>query len=621
MGQKIRQLSGSTVSIDRLPLTKRIPVSRRDWGYFSLRWLIPVALILYLFETGTMPRLTNGPALGVLITCVATNLIFLTLLFTDRSSRLLVVVLVGVDMMMALSVILLTEPALIWLALIPTMVAGFYFDWLAGLFVGVLMAATFFGFETFYEHPAEFGLSAALTGISLTLAGPLAALLARDDVEMNIVNDRFRDRARRVEQVARLAQEQMHVLYEMAEVLSKSKLDPKRVLSSAVSFALDSLERMGAPPPLYAAVLLFADAGIKGTVLRVARASLTVPPSDQEVQVKGQAGAIERALRFVEPTMCEDPEKDPDLREFESFRACKSVMVLPLRTGDESYGVMCVGSREANAFKDTHIELMAAVTNQISVSLNNVRLFSALLEERDRIVQIERDARAQLASELHDGPTQGIAAITMRLNYIRKLIEKKPESAVDELYNIEDMARRTTKEIRHMLFELRPKALDSGLKAGLEQLAVKMKETYDQNVVVVMRDGLDHQLDTQTTQTLFSIANEVVNNSRKHAQAERIIVDVSTDQEMLVLNITDNGVGFNVQKALQDARQREGHLGLINLQERAALLDGALHIDSAPGQGTRTTVVVPLEVIKLRKEEELSRAQEASDRLVARTAP
>jgi signal transduction histidine kinase len=195
---------------------------------------------------------------------------------------------------------------------------------------------------------------------------------------------------------------------------------------------------------------------------------------------------------------------------------------------------------------------------------------------------------------------------------VRKLIEKKPENAVDELYAIEDMARRTTKEIRHMLFELRPKALDAGLKSGLEQLAVKMKETYDQNVVVTMRDGLDQQLDAQTTTTLFSIASETVNNARKHAQASRIDVAVHSERDMLVLNIADNGVGFDVDKAIQEARQREGHLGLTNLQERAALLEGALHIESASGKGTRTTVVIPLELVKVRKQEETTRSADGS---------
>jgi signal transduction histidine kinase len=228
---------------------------------------------------------------------------------------------------------------------------------------------------------------------------------------------------------------------------------------------------------------------------------------------------------------------------------------------------------------------------------------------------------AQLASDLHDGPTQGVAAITMRLNYVRKLIERKPESAMEELFAIEDMARRTTKEIRHMLFELRPKALDNGLAPGLEQLGVKMRETYELNVQVHMDPGLDSILDSQSMQTLFSIAQETVNNARKHAESTLITVKVDVIEDMLILEIADNGKGFDVAKALADARHREGHLGLVNLQERAALIEGELRIESAPGRGTRTTVVVPLDVVRIRREEEMNRmVDRAESKVVARSA-
>jgi signal transduction histidine kinase len=622
MSSQSRQSASPTTDLgsDRIPLTGRIPVSHREWAMFGLRWIIPIGLLLHLFGTAQGEPVNTLRLMLVVGVSALSNLIVLLVLMTNSWTRLASIVIIVLDTLLVLAGITATGASMIWLGLVPVSITGFYFNWMEGLLAGVLLAGGFFATQVLSTQTVQSDLEALVLGILVVpAAGPLVALLSRSDGEQAVLRDRFRERSRRVEQVARLAQEQMHVIYEMAEVLSKSKLDPKRVLASAVTFALDSLERMGVPPPLFAMVLLFADAEVgSGTVLRVARASMTVAPSDQEVEVRGRHGIIEKVLRLSDPAVSHAPDNDPELAMFDSFRQCKSVLVLPLRAGDEAYGVMCIGCRIPDSFKDTHIELMAAVTNQAAAALNNVRLYVTLLEERDRIVQIEKDARAQLASELHDGPTQGVAAITMRLNYVRKLIERKPESAVDELYAIEDMARRTTKEIRHMLFELRPKALDSGLRSGLEQLAVKMKETYDQNVVITMSSGLDEKLDTQTTQTLFSIASEVVNNARKHAQATRIEVALHTESQMLVLNVTDNGVGFDVEKALEEAKHREGHLGLLNLQERAALLEGALHIDSSPGHGTRTTVVIPIEVVEMRREEESNRAANTTDRVVAR---
>jgi signal transduction histidine kinase len=127
-------------------------------------------------------------------------------------------------------------------------------------------------------------------------------------------------------------------------------------------------------------------------------------------------------------------------------------------------------------------------------------------------------------------------------------------------------------------------------------------------------------LDTQTTTTLFSISSECINNARKHAKASQIDVNLRVQDDLFVLQIADDGIGFDVDKALTDARMREGHLGLINLQERAALVDGTLHIDSAPGKGTRTTIVIPIETLRIRKEEEESRTATADQKVVARAA-
>jgi signal transduction histidine kinase len=400
-------------------------------------------------------------------------------------------------------------------------------------------------------------------------------------------------------------------VYELTDVLSASKLDPKRVLRAAVSFGLEGLERVGVPSPLYGAVLLFANAeeGVD-PVLRIAQASMSVAPADALAVIPGVEGLIADALQAAEPLVSHAPDVDAELRRFESFGSCSTVVCLPLRSGNESYGVMLVGSPHDNAFGEMHLEMIRAVANQAASSLNNARLYGSLLEQRDRLVEVEKATRAQLAGELHDGPTQGVAAITMRLNYIRKLIEKKPERAVQELYQVEDVARRTTKEIRHMLFELRPKALEQGLKAGLEQLADKTKDTYDQNVELLVDDRADHLLDEQTTQTLFSIAVETVNNARKHAKADQIVIQLDVQQDMLVMKISDDGIGFDVEQALDDAAHREGHLGLLNLQERARLIEGILRIESAPGEGTCTTVAVPLEVVQHRKEEDRRRRLE-----------
>jgi signal transduction histidine kinase len=592
----------------RAPLTKLIPVTRREWALFGLRWVLPLTLLLFLLlEQSTAESLSSSPLMiGSIVVATITNLLVAVLLLSERWSRLLAVFIITADIILALGSVAVTNAGLSWLGLIPIAVAACYFDWITGLVVGILTSAGMVVVQLAQTPQAPLNLYVfILTVTALPLSGPLLALLSNKETEIAALRSRLHEAGERVEQISKLATEYMRVVYEMADVLSASKLDPRRVLAAAIDFGLSSLERVGVHPPLFGAVLLFAksDDGLGGTDLRVSYISKNIPPRENQIILPGIGGVIGQALTERWPAVCHDPENDSELRLFGTFRSCKSVLCLPLLSGVESYGVMLIGSYETDAFNETHKELMRAVANQTAASLQGARLYNSLLEERDRIVGIENSARAQLASDLHDGPTQGISTVAMRLNLARKLVEKKPQDALNELYQIEDIARRTAREIRTMLFVLRPKALEQGLGAGLEQLASRVKETYSQDVEVIIENNSDQLLDTQATYTLFSIVNEALNNVRKHAAATHTTIRLGTQQDMLVLEVADNGRGFDVQKALAEApkRQGEGHLGLLNLQERAALIEGTLDIDSEPGKGTRLRVLIPLDILSLRK--------------------
>lgn len=130
------------------------------------------------------------------------------------------------------------------------------------------------------------------------------------------------------------------------------------------------------------------------------------------------------------------------------------------------------------------------------IAIQNARLYQDLANERDRIIEVQEEARKKLARDLHDGPTQSVAAIAMRVNMAQRTMVKDPKAAYEELSCIEELARRTTKEIRHMLFTLRPLVLESqGLVSALQAMADKMKETYSQNVFVNVDEGLLGQLE------------------------------------------------------------------------------------------------------------------------------
>jgi len=227
------------------------------------------------------------------------------------------------------------------------------------------------------------------------------------------------------------------------------------------------------------------------------------------------------------------------------------------------------------------------------VALQNAQLYHSLREEKEKIIDAEGEARKKLARDLHDGPTQSVAAIAMRLNYTRMLMEKEPQKVKEELEKLETLARRTTREIRTMLFTLRPVILETqGLVAALEQY---LKGVEEETGLAVRLEApeLGGRLNAEIEGVVFSIIEEAVNNAKKYAQARHIWVQLGFEDNLFVATVKDDGRGFDVAEVLDSYDQR-GSLGLINMRERAELVEGTCTIESAIGQGTKVTLVVPL---------------------------
>jgi signal transduction histidine kinase len=187
--------------------------------------------------------------------------------------------------------------------------------------------------------------------------------------------------------------------------------------------------------------------------------------------------------------------------------------------------------------------------------------------------------------------------MAMRINIARRMFENDEDKASKELVKIEQLAHRTTKEIRHMLFTLRPLVLESqGLSAALRSMAEKMRETYSQNMVVDVNDKLVEGLEMGRQGALFYIVEEAVNNARKHAAATKITVRLKQlEPGLLILEIQDNGVGFDVEAMNKSYNKRSSSsLGMVNLRERTELVNGVFNVRSELGKGTLVQVFFPL---------------------------
>ncbi len=306
-------------------------------------------------------------------------------------------------------------------------------------------------------------------------------------------------------------------------------------------------------------------------------------------------GLIGEALHTGQVTHAEAASEDPALERLGLTQGSQVAVCLPLMMNGQVEGALVLAHSRRGFFTRGRLNRLDAIGTYGGIALHNARIVRALEIERDRITETEEESRRKLARNLHDGPTQTIAAVAMRLNFAGRLIERDHEAAQVEIKTLEEIARQTTREIRHMLFTLRPLVLESkGLVSALYQLASKMHETHGQAVHVDAEPDVSDGLDMSKQAVVFFIAEEAINNAHKYAEAANIWVELQrTEEESILLEVRDDGVGFNVGAVDANYEQR-GSLGMVNMRERSELVNGILHIESAEGEGTRIILQVPV---------------------------
>ena len=389
--------------------------------------------------------------------------------------------------------------------------------------------------------------------------------------------------------------ERLQEVYKLLTTLTAT-LSYQRVLDKALDLSMVSLTSPDDPSAdrLVSAVLLFKEEEGMKPVLYVA-ASRRLTRSDLRDTFTAEEGVLKNTIDEGAAILTRSIAKDPELGRIYAFQSCKTAYCIPLRHGLDTFGVLLYAHPEPNYFNVEHREVLDIIGNQAMIAIQNARLYNDLEQEKERMMETQEEARKKLARDLHDGPTQSVAAIAMRVNFARRLIERDTNAASEELYKIEDLARRTTKEIRHMLFTLRPLILESqGLAAALESMAEKMSETFEQKVVLDIDKVIEAELEMGKQGVIFAIVEEAVNNARKYAQAAHIWVRLkSIRKDIAVLEIQDDGAGFDVGQ-VDATYENRGSLGLVNMRERTELVNGLINIESAVGKGTHVQVVIPL---------------------------
>jgi signal transduction histidine kinase len=278
--------------------------------------------------------------------------------------------------------------------------------------------------------------------------------------------------------------------------------------------------------------------------------------------------------------------------------------VRPLRVLEKTVDTIWHGDLDARVptslLADRHVTRVARMFNILLDGLvadraRTRRLATGIIDAGDR-------ERAAISRELHDSAAQSLAALAMQLGVaVRSIDEAPPEALRGRIEEARALANSTLEEIRMLAHTMHPRVLDDlGLVAALRRLA---RETTDHSasqststgdggvvVAVTAMEGSDDALPAPVKSVLYRVAQEAVQNARKHAAPRHIEIRLHRDAKSVMLEVADDGRGFD----LATERQERTGIGLFTMRERVALVDGELRVSSRPGGGTSVIASIPL---------------------------
>ncbi|MBQ6435678.1 MAG: sensor histidine kinase, partial [Synergistaceae bacterium] len=272
---------------------------------------------------------------------------------------------------------------------------------------------------------------------------------------------------------------------------------------------------------------------------------------------------------------------------FFSFLAIKLLMsrlVNPLKSLVSEIDNMTLG-------KDVPEKISSKAVLEIESVHSALRRFAQAAVERDNlrnryvrdIVQAQEQERMDMAREIHDGPLQDVTALVQQLHMA--LDDDNGETV--RIRRTETIAKSVVRELRALCDELAPPWIDLGLSEALTEIAERLSQVYD---VLITSDYDDDvrtvEIENDKILSLLRIIQEAVSNAVRHGNATEVHIQLTKQDNVLILEISDNGEGFDSENINHETLRVEGHRGLASMTERMSLMGGKLSINSKIGEGT-----------------------------------
>lgn len=249
------------------------------------------------------------------------------------------------------------------------------------------------------------------------------------------------------------------------------------------------------------------------------------------------------------------------------------------------------------------IERAERLVSQVTVVINyltgDLQSISDLLKDAKekqefglKILEAQEEERKRLSREIHDGPAQMLANVLMRSDMIEKIYKERGiKEALKEIKLLKKTIRDTLYEVRHIIYDLRPMALDDlGLIPTLKKYLQTMEEYYTMTGVRIpfIHLGEEKRLNPKMEVALFRLIQESVQNSLKHAKPTEIQVKLEMMDNRVTVVVKDDGIGFDPEV------KKENSFGIRGMKERVELLDGKITIRSEKQKGTKVIISVPI---------------------------
>ena len=210
-----------------------------------------------------------------------------------------------------------------------------------------------------------------------------------------------------------------------------------------------------------------------------------------------------------------------------------------------------------------------------------------------KIILAQEEERKRISREIHDGPAQLLANLVLRTEIVERMLIKQEFKLVqDEIIDLKSQVRSSLEEMRKVIFNLRPMALDDlGLIPTMRKFVHDFEEKTKIRATFETR-GKEFRFSSPMEAAVFRLIQEALNNAAKHACPTFVGVEITYQAKMVKIMVQDNGIGFKVDQ-LELKTKEHSHFGLIGMRERVELLDGRMEIESAANMGTKIVIHIP----------------------------